>query len=200
MTDIGFFERYLPVWVIFCMGAGVAIGTFLPSVPTFLSLFEYANVSIPIAILIWIMIYPMMLKVDFASIKDVGKSHKGLFVTWITSWLIKPFTMFCIASLFFYVLFANFFTPELAKDYLIGMVLLAAAPGTAMVFVWSHLAKGNAAYTVVQVATNDLIILIAFAWNERRSYPVEHTDFICGAVRCYPTYRWMYHAKRRYKA
>ena len=161
-TGIGFFERYLTVWVILCMGVGVAIGRFLPSIPAFLGRFEYANVSIPIAVLIWVMIYPMMLKVDFKSIKDVGKNPKGLFITWITNWLIKPFTMFGIASLFFYVVFANFITPELAKDYLAGAVLLGAAPCTAMVFVWSHLTKGNAAYTVVQVATNDLIILIAF--------------------------------------
>jgi len=110
-TGIGFFERYLTVWVILCMGVGVAIGRFLPSIPAFLGRFEYANVSIPIAVLIWVMIYPMMLKVDFKSIKDVGKNPKGLFITWITNWLIKPFTMFGIASLFFYVVFANFITP-----------------------------------------------------------------------------------------
>ena len=161
-TGIGFFERYLTVWVILCMAVGVAIGRFLPSVPAFLGLFEYANVSIPIAALIWVMIYPMMLKVDFASIRNVGRNPKGLFVTWVTNWLIKPFTMFGIASLFFYVLFANFIAPELAKDYLAGAILLGAAPCTAMVFVWSHLTKGNPAYTVVQVATNDLIILVAF--------------------------------------
>ena len=161
-TGIGFFERYLTVWVILCMAAGVLIGKFLPSVPAFLGRFEYANVSVPIAILIWVMIYPMMLKVDFRSIRDVGKNPKGLFVTWITNWLIKPFTMFCIASLFFFVIFKAFIPAELAKDYLAGAVLLGAAPCTAMVFVWSHLTKGNPAYTVVQVATNDLIILIAF--------------------------------------
>jgi len=161
-SGIGFFERYLSVWVILCMGVGIAIGKFLPSIPAFFGRFEYANVSIPIAILIWIMIYPMMLKVDFASVKDVGRNPKGLFVTWVVNWAIKPFTMFAIASLFFYVVFANFITPELAKEYLAGAILLGAAPCTAMVFVWSHLTKGNAAYTVVQVATNDLIILIAF--------------------------------------
>lgn len=161
-AGIGFFEKYLTLWVILCMGAGVAIGKFLPSIPAFLGHFEYANVSLPIAVLIWVMVYPMMLKVDFASIKDVGKNPKGLFITWITNWLIKPFTMFGIASLFFYVLFSGLIAPELAKDYLAGTILLGAAPCTAMVFVWSHLTKGNAAYTVVQVATNDLIILIAF--------------------------------------
>ena len=161
-TGIGFFERYLTLWVALCMVVGVLIGKFLPALPNFLGQFEYANVSIPIAILIWLMIYPMMLKVDFKSIKNVGKNPKGLFVTWVTNWLIKPFTMFGIAWFFFYVVFRNFIPTDLAKDYLAGAVLLGAAPCTAMVFVWSHLTKGNPAYTVVQVATNDLIILIAF--------------------------------------
>lgn len=159
---IGFFERYLTLWVILCMAAGVLIGQFLPVIPAYLGRFEYANVSIPIAILIWLMIYPMMLKVDFQSIKNVGKNPKGLFVTWITNWFIKPFTMFGIAWLFFYVIFSALIPAELAKDYLAGAILLGAAPCTAMVFVWSHLTKGNPAYTVVQVATNDLIILVAF--------------------------------------
>ena len=161
-TGIGFFEKYLTLWVILCMAAGVMIGRFLPGIPAFLGRFEYANVSIPIAVLIWLMIYPMMLKVDFQSIKDVGKNPKGLFVTWVSNWLIKPFTMFGIAWLFFFVIFKTLIPSELAKDYLAGAILLGAAPCTAMVFVWSHLTKGNAAYTVVQVATNDLIILVAF--------------------------------------
>ena len=161
-AGIGFFEKYLTIWVILCMVAGVLIGRFLPGVPAFLGRFEYANVSIPIAILIWLMIYPMMLKVDFQSIKNVGKNPKGLFVTWVTNWLIKPFTMFGIAWLFFFVIFKTLIPAELAKDYLAGAILLGAAPCTAMVFVWSHLTKGNPAYTVVQVATNDLIILVAF--------------------------------------
>ncbi len=159
---IGFFEKYLTLWVILCMVVGVLIGKFLPSIPDFLGQFEYANVSIPMAILIWLMIYPMMLKVDFQSVKNVGKNPKGLFVTWITNWLIKPFTMFGIAWLFFFVIFRPLIPAELAQDYLAGAILLGAAPCTAMVFVWSYLTKGNAAYTVVQVATNDLIILIAF--------------------------------------
>ena len=159
---IGFFEKYLTLWVTLCMVAVVLIGKYLPGIPAFLSRFEYANVSIPIAFLIWLMIYPMMLKVDFQSIKDVGKNPKGLFVTWVTNWLIKPFTMFGIAWLFFFVIFKGLISPELARDYLAGAVLLGAAPCTAMVFVWSHLSNGNAAYTVVQVATNDLIILVAF--------------------------------------
>jgi ACR3 family arsenite transporter len=161
-ADIGFFERYLTVWVMLCMFIGILIGKFLPIIPNFLGKFEYAQVSVPIAILIWLMIYPMMMKVDFQSIKNVGKNPKGLFVTWVTNWLIKPFTMFGIASLFFYVIFKAIIPADLAKDYLAGAVLLGAAPCTAMVFVWSHLTKGNPAYTVVQVATNDLIILIAF--------------------------------------
>lgn len=124
--------------------------------------FEYANVSIPTAILIWVMIYPMMMKVDFESVKNVGKNPKGLYVTWVVNWLIKPFTMFAIASFFFYFVFKGLIPAELGKEYLAGAVLLGAAPCTAMVFVWSQLTKGNPAYTVVQVATNDLIILIAF--------------------------------------
>ena len=159
---IGFFEKYLTLWVVICMAVGVLIGKYLPVVPEFLGKFEYANVSIPIAVLIWLMIYPMMMKVDFKSIKNVGKNPAGLFVTWVVNWLIQPFTMFAIASFFFFVVFKGLISPELAKDYLAGAVLLGAAPCTAMVFVWSHLTKGNAAYTVVQVATNDLIILVAF--------------------------------------
>ena len=161
-SGIGFFEKYLTVWVILCMAAGVLIGRYLPGVPAFLGRFEYANVSIPIAILIWLMIYPMMLKVDFQSIRNVGKNPKGLFVTWVTNWIIKPFTMFGIAWFFFYIVFGKWISTGLARDYLAGAVLLGAAPCTAMVFVWSHLTKGNPAYTVVQVATNDLIILVAF--------------------------------------
>lgn len=160
--DMGIFQNYLSLWVALCMAAGVLIGQFLPWIPAFLSRFEYANVSIPIAILIWLMIYPMMLKVDFQSIRDVSKNPKGLFVTWVTNWLIKPFTMFGIAWFFFFVVFKSLIPPDLARDYLSGAVLLGAAPCTAMVFVWSHLTHGNPAYTVVQVASNDLIILVAF--------------------------------------
>jgi ACR3 family arsenite transporter len=162
-SGISFFEKYLTVWVALCMVGGILIGQFLPAIPAFLGKLEYANVSLPVAILIWLMIYPMMMKVDFKSVKNVGKNPRGLFVTWITNWLIKPFTMFGIAWLFFYVIFKNLIPADLAKDYLAGAVLLGAAPCTAMVFVWSHLTKGNPAYTVVQVATNDLIILVAFA-------------------------------------
>ena len=159
---ISIFQKYLTLWVIICMAIGVLIGQFLPQIPDFLNRFEYAKVSIPMAILIWLMIYPMMMKVDFRSIKNVGKNPKGLFVTWTTNWLIKPFSMYGIACLFFFVIFGAFITPELATEYLAGAVLLGAAPCTAMVFVWSTLTKGDPAYTVVQVATNDLIILVAF--------------------------------------
>ena len=161
-SGISFFQRYLTVWVMLCMALGLLIGKYLPGIPAFLNRFEYARVSIPMAILIWLMIYPMMMKVDFQSIKNVGRNPKGLFVTWITNWLIKTFTMYGIASLFFFGIFKAFIAPELATEYLAGAVLLGAAPCTAMVFVWSTLTKGDPAYTVVQVATNDLIILVAF--------------------------------------
>lgn len=161
-SGINFFQKYLTVWVILCMLTGIFIGKFLPAIPEFLNRFEYARVSVPMAILIWLMIYPMMMKVDFQSIKNVGRNPKGLFVTWVTNWLIKPFSMYGIACLFFFVIFKTFITPELAREYLAGAVLLGAAPCTAMVFVWSSLTKGDPAYTVVQVATNDLIILVAF--------------------------------------
>ena len=161
-SGISFFNKYLTVWVILCMAAGVLIGKYLSAIPEFLGRFEYANISIPTAILIWVMIYPMMMKVDFQSVKNVGKSPKGLYLTWIVNWLIKPFTMYAIASFFLFIVFRNFITPELATEYLAGAVLLGAAPCTAMVFVWSTLTKGSPAYTVVQVATNNLIILVAF--------------------------------------
>ena len=160
---IGFFEKYLTIWVALCIIIGIAVGQWLPAIPQTLSKFEYANVSIPVAILIWLMIYPMMLKVDFQSVKNVGKRPKGIIVTCVTNWLIKPFTMFGIAYLFFYVVFKAFIPAGLAEEYLAGAVLLGAAPCTAMVFVWSYLTKGDAVYTLVQVAVNDLIVLVAFA-------------------------------------
>ncbi|MPW27117.1 ACR3 family arsenite efflux transporter [Alkalibaculum sp. M08DMB] len=162
LSGIGFFERYLTIWVALCMVIGVLIGVYIPVIPEILSRFEYASVSIPVAILIWLMIYPMMLKVDFTSIKKVKENPKGLVITWVTNWLIKPFTMYGIAAFFFYVVFKNLIPSEVATEYLAGAVLLGAAPCTAMVFVWSHLTKGNPAYTLVQVATNDIIILVAF--------------------------------------
>lgn len=159
---IGSFQKNLSLWVLICMVFGTLLGKFIPAIPQLLNKLSIAGISVPIAILIWVMIYPMMIKVDFQSIKEVGKNPKGLFITWVTNWLIKPFTMFALAYLFMFVIFKSFITPQLATEYLAGMVLLGAAPCTAMVFVWSTLTDGNPAYTVVQVATNDLIILLAF--------------------------------------
>jgi len=159
---ITFFEKYLTLFVLLCMIVGVLIGRFLPFIPDGLKLFEIASVNIPIGILIWVMIYPMMLKVDFTSVKNVSKKPKGLYLTWVVNWLIKPFTMFLIAYGFFYIIFSNLIPDNLKQDYLAGAVLLGAAPCTAMVFVWSSLTRGNPAYTLVQVATNDLIVLILF--------------------------------------
>ena len=159
---ISFFNKYLSVWILLCMALGILMGKYLPAVSDFFRQFEIANVNIPLAVLIWLMIFPMMLKIDFSSIKQAGKQPKGLILTWIVNWLIKPFTMFGLASLFFYVIFKGYIPSLLAKDYLAGAVLLGAAPCTAMVFVWSNMTNGNAAYTLLQVATNDLIILVAY--------------------------------------
>lgn len=161
-SQISFFEKNLSMWVLLCMTLGIAIGKYLPIIPRTLERFTYAEVSIPIAILIWLMIYPMMLKVDLKSIKNIRNNPKGLIISWITSWLIKPFLMFGLAILFFNLIFRSFISPELAQQYIAGAVLLGAAPCTAMVFVWSSLTKGDPAYTLLQVATNDLIILVAF--------------------------------------
>lgn len=145
-----------------CMIVGVLIGKFIPQVPSFLGNFEFYNVSIPTTILLWIMIYPMMLKIDFKSIKNISKNPKGLFIIWFVNWIVKPFTMYLIASLFFFVIYKGFINQEIASEYLAGAVLLGAAPCTAMVFVWSKLTNGDSAYTLVQVASNDLIILVAY--------------------------------------
>ncbi|ACS90751.1 MULTISPECIES: ACR3 family arsenite efflux transporter [Thermococcus] len=165
---LGFFEKYLSIWVALCIIAGIALGKFMPSVSQALSKFTVANVNIPIAVLIWAMIYPMMVKVDFSAIKNVHKGQmlKGLIVTWVTNWLIKPFSMFLISSFFIGILFSaklGLIDVSLAKEYIAGAILLGAAPCTAMVFVWSYLADGDPLYTLVQVATNDIIILFAFA-------------------------------------
>ena len=162
VSGISSFQKNLTWWVLGCMVAGVVIGHFFPAVPAVLNKLQIAGISLPIAVLIWVMIYPMMMKVDFQSVKQIGKTPRGLIITWVTNWLIKPFTMYGIAWLFLFVLFKALIPEELAKQYLAGAVLLGAAPCTAMVFVWSTLTNGNPAYTVVQVATNDLIILIAF--------------------------------------
>ncbi len=160
---IGFFDKYLSIWVALCIVAGIALGTFLPALPQTLSRLEYAHVNIPVAVLIWVMIYPMMMKVDFNSVKNVARHPRGLVVTCVVNWLIKPFTMFAIAWFFLFVVFKQWIPSTLAQEYLAGAVLLGAAPCTAMVFIWSYLSNGNAAYTLVQVAVNDLIILVAFA-------------------------------------
>ncbi|MGE5561379.1 MAG: ACR3 family arsenite efflux transporter [Chloroflexota bacterium] len=162
-TGLGVFEKYLSVWVLICMAVGVAIGLLLPGVPTALSRAEYAHVSIPVAILIWLMIYPMMVQIDFGSIVRVTKRPKGLVVTLVVNWLIKPLTMLGLAHLFLTWIFRGIIDPELARQYVAGAVLLGAAPCTAMVFVWSYLADGDAAHTLVQVAINDLIILVLYA-------------------------------------
>jgi len=160
--EMGIFGKYLTLWVGLCIIAGVLIGKVLPVIPDLLSRFEYARVSIPVAILIWLMIYPMMLKIDFSSIVKATKRPKGLTVTLIINWLIKPFTMYLIAAFFLKLVFKSWIDSGLANEYLAGAVLLGSAPCTAMVFVWSHLTRGDPAYTLVQVAVNDLIILFAF--------------------------------------
>ncbi|GGC93513.1 arsenical-resistance protein [Halopseudomonas salina] len=162
-ASMGFFERYLTIWVALAIMAGVALGQLAPVVPETLSRFEYAQVSIPVAILIWAMIFPMMAQVDFSAVKGVGRQPKGLVITTSVNWLIKPFSMFLIAWFFFTIVFAPWISSDLASQYLAGAILLGAAPCTAMVFVWSYLTRGDAAYTLVQVAVNDLIMLVAFA-------------------------------------
>lgn len=159
---LGFFEKYLSIWVAICIIVGIAIGKIFPAFPQFLSKLEYAHVSIPVAILIWLMIYPMMIRVDFKSIVNATKKPRGLLVTWVTNWIIKPFTMYLLAIFFFTIVFSSFIDPDLQKQYLAGAVFLGAAPCTAMVFVWSFLTRGDAGYTLVQVATNDIIILFAY--------------------------------------
>ncbi|MCY6370196.1 ACR3 family arsenite efflux transporter [Clostridium ganghwense] len=161
--NLGFFEKYLTLWVALCIVAGVMIGKFIPQFPQTLSKFEYAHVSIPVAILIWLMIYPMMVQIDFSSVKHIGKKPKGLVITLVVNWIIKPFTMYFFAWLFLKVLFAGIIPESLAIEYIAGAVLLGAAPCTAMVFVWSYLTKGDPVYTLIQVAVNDLILLFAYA-------------------------------------
>ena len=160
---MGFFERYLSVWVGLCIIAGVALGSFFPNVFAGIAALEYAHVNLVVAVLIWLMIYPMMIQIDFSSIKDVGKKPKGLCITLVVNWLIKPFTMAALGILFFEYLFAGLVSPQDAKEYIAGMILLGVAPCTAMVFVWSQLVKGDANYTLVQVSVNDIIMIFAFA-------------------------------------
>lgn len=160
---MGFFERYLSVWVGLCIALGVGFGYTAPQLFESIAALEYAHVNLVVAVLIWLMIYPMMVQIDFSSIKDVGKKPKGLVLTLVINWLIKPFTMALLGWLFFKVIFADMVDPQTATEYIAGMILLGVAPCTAMVFVWSHLTKGDANYTLVQVSINDLIMVVAFA-------------------------------------
>lgn len=160
---MGIFERYLSVWVALCIVAGVAIGLWQPELFQFIAGLEVAHVNIVVAVFIWVMIYPMMLQIDFSSIKDIGKNPKGLILTIIVNWLIKPFTMAALGWLFFNFLFVDLVDPSSAQEYIAGMILLGVAPCTAMVFVWSQLTKGDPNYTLVQVSVNDVIMIFAFA-------------------------------------
>ena len=160
---IGFFEKWLSVWIALSIAAGIGLGSVVPNIFQFLAGLEYASVNLVVAILIWGMVYPMMVNVDFASLRHIGDRPKGLVITIIVNWLIKPFTMVALGILFFEVLFAEFIAPADAQQYIAGLILLGAAPCTAMVFVWSQLTRGDATYTLVQVSLNDLIMIFAFA-------------------------------------
>ncbi len=160
---IGTFEKYLSIWVALAIIVGIGLGQVMPGLVQFLAQLEVAKVNLPVAILIWAMVYPMMVSVDFSSIKDVAKEPKGLAITLVVNWLIKPFTMALLGVAFFKYIFAAFITPAEADSYIAGLILLGAAPCTAMVFVWSHLTKGDANYTLVQVSVNDLIMIFAYA-------------------------------------
>ncbi|MDG1945146.1 MAG: ACR3 family arsenite efflux transporter [Halioglobus sp.] len=160
---MGIFERYLSLWVGLSIITGVILGNFFPSAFALVASWEYAHVNLLIAVLIWLMIYPMMIQVDFAAVKDVGKKPKGLILTLIVNWIIKPFTMAALGWLFFHFIFADFVNPETANEYIAGMILLGVAPCTAMVFIWSQLTKGDPNYTLVQVSVNDIIMIFAFA-------------------------------------
>ncbi|MGS0674950.1 ACR3 family arsenite efflux transporter [Shewanella sp. 125m-1] len=160
---MGIFERYLSVWVGLAILAGVFLGNLTPDTFAVVAGLEYAHVNLVIAVLIWVMIYPMMVQIDFSAVKDVGKSPKGLVLTLVINWLIKPFTMAALGWLFFKVFFVDWVDPQTANEYIAGMILLGVAPCTAMVFVWSQLTKGDPNYTLVQVSVNDLIMVVAFA-------------------------------------
>ena len=160
---MGFFERYLSIWVAFCIATGVLLGNIFPDSFNFIAKLEFSHVNFIVAIFIWIMIYPMMVQIDFASIKDVKNSPSGLLLTLGVNWLVKPFTMVFLGWLFFRVLFSAWVDPDTAKEYIAGMILLGVAPCTAMVFVWSHMTRGDPNYTLVQVSLNDLIMIFAFA-------------------------------------
>lgn len=160
---MGLFERYLTVWVALGIAAGVVLGLLIPGVFQAISEIEFAHVNLVVAVLIWIMIYPMMIQIDWSAVKDIHKKPQGLILTLVINWLVKPFTMAALGVLFFQYLFAPWVDPQSAQEYIAGMILLGVAPCTAMVFVWSQLVKGDANYTLVQVSVNDLIMVIAFA-------------------------------------
>ena len=160
---MGMFERYLSVWVGLSILLGVILGLWQPNIFQIIATIEVAHVNLIVAIFIWVMIYPMMVQIDFSAIKDVGKNPKGLLLTIVINWLIKPFTMAALGWLFFTVFFADFVDPASAQEYIAGMILLGVAPCTAMVFVWSQLTKGDPNYTLVQVSVNDIIMIFAFA-------------------------------------
>jgi ACR3 family arsenite transporter len=173
---LNYFERYLSLWVLLCMVVGVGLGKLLPDFISGLSKLEFgqgSQVNIPIAVLIWLMIYPMMLKIDFGSLGGIARKPKGLLITLFVNWLVKPFSMALLAWVFLQHVFAAWIEPEMARNYTAGLIILAAAPCTAMVFVWSYLTDGDPAYTLVQVAVNDLIMLVAFA-------PI--VMFLCGVA------------------
>lgn len=160
---MGLFERYLSLWVALCIAAGVTLGNLFPALFSGIAALEVAHVNLPVAVLIWVMIYPMMIQVDFSAVKDAGKKPRGLMLTLVVNWLIKPFTMAFLGWLFFRVIFADLVDPASATEYIAGMILLGVAPCTAMVFVWSQLTRGDPNYTLVQVSVNDIIMVFAFA-------------------------------------
>ncbi len=162
-TNIGFFERYLSIWVALCIATGILLGNVLPTLFQALAQLEYGSVNFVVAVLIWFMVYPMMVAVDFSSLKQIHQRPKGLIITLTVNWLIKPFTMAALGVLFFEYLFADLIDPDNTSQYIAGLILLGAAPCTAMVFVWSQLTRGDANYTLVQVALNDVIMIFAFA-------------------------------------
>ena len=158
-----FFERYLSVWVGLAIALGVGLGLWLPPLFEAVAAFEYAHVNLAVAVFIWVMVYPMMIQIDFSAIRKVGSNPRGLMLTLVINWLVKPFTMAALGWLFFKIFFAGWVDPETATEYIAGMILLGVAPCTAMVFVWSQLTKGDANYTLVQVSVNDVIMVFAFA-------------------------------------
>ncbi len=162
-AGLGMFERFLSIWVALCIVAGIALGSVFPALFELLAEMEYASVNLVVAVLIWAMVYPMMVNVDFASLRHIGDRPKGLIITIVVNWLVKPFTMAALGVLFFEVLFADMIAPADAQQYIAGLILLGAAPCTAMVFVWSQLTRGDPTYTLVQVSVNDLIMIFAFA-------------------------------------